>query len=323
LNAVIAAAAYAEGRRVADIAIEDAGAWARKDGHFVWIGLYEPAEELLRCIQAQFGLHALAVEDALNAHQRPKLEVYGETLFVVLRTARLLDGQIGFGETHIFVGDGFVVSVRHGASASYGQPRAIAEASPDLLRHGEDYVLYAIMDFVTDNYLPILDALESETGSLEQTMLLRSPKSNDIERIYQLRRDLANLRRAAAPLQDVCLKLDRLDLPVIDAEVRPYYHDVHDHVIRINESIDTLREVLSFAFEAGMMTAAARQNDVTRKLAAWAAMLAVPTAIAGVYGMNFEHMPELKWEYGYYGILAVIAVLVVGLYTRFKKLGWL
>ena len=323
MNAVIAAAAYAEGRRVADIAIEDAGAWARKAGHFVWIGLYEPAEELLRCIQAQFGLHDLAVEDALNAHQRPKLEVYGQTLFVVLRTARLQDGQIGFGETHIFVGDGFVVSVRHGASASYGQPRAVAEASPDLLRHGEDYVLYAIMDFVTDNYLPILDALEGETSSLEQTMLLRSPKSNDIERIYQLRRDLANLRRAAAPLQDVCLKLDRLDLPVIDSEVRPYYHDVHDHVIRINESIDTLREVLSFAFEAGMMTAAARQNDVTRKLAAWAAMLAVPTAIAGIYGMNFEHMPELKWEYGYYGVLAVVATLVTGLYIRFKKLGWL
>lgn len=323
MDAVVAAAAYADGRRVADITIEDAGVWARKAGHFVWIGLYEPPEEMLRCIQAQFGLHDLAVNDALNAHQRPKLEIYGETLFVVLRTARLIDGQIGFGETHIFVGDGFVVSVRHGASASYGQPRAVAEATPDLLRHGEDYVLYAIMDFVADNYLPILDSMESEIGALEQTMLLRSPRSSDVERIYQLRRDLANLRRAAAPLQDVCLRLDRLDLPVIDAEVRPYYRDVHDHVIRINESIDALREVLSFSFEAGMMNVAARQTEVTRKLAAWASMLAVPTAIAGIYGMNFEHMPELKWEYGYFMALGAVASIIVGLYIRFKKLGWL
>lgn len=324
LNAIVAAAAYAEGRRVAEIAIEDAGSWARKEGHFVWIGLYEPPEDLLRGIQAQFGLHDLAIEDALNAHQRPKLEVYGDTLFTVLRTARLLDGgKIGFGETHVFVGNGFVVSVRHGASASYGQPRAVAEASPHLLRHGEDYALYAIMDFVVDNYLPILDAMEGEIGGLEETLLQRPPNGRDVERIYQLRRDLAQLRRITAPLQDVCLRLDRLELPVIDPEVRPYYRDVHDHVIRLNETMDALREVLSFAFEAGMMVAAARQTEVTRKLAAWAAMLAVPTAIAGLYGMNFENMPELKWQYGYYLVLAAIAALVSGLYVRFKKLGWL
>jgi magnesium transporter len=320
---LIAAAAYSGGRRVADIAIAEARAWSRREDHFVWIGLLEPGDALLREVQAQFNLHELAVEDALHAHQRAKVERYGDILFVVLRTARLEEGRIAFGETHTFLGKGFVVTVRHGASSSYSPVRARCEATPALLRHGEDFVLYALMDFVVDSYMPILDCLESEVERMEEQMLSRPPLDTEVERIHQVRRDLERLRRSASPLLDVCSRLERLDLPSIDEEIRPYFRDVHDHVIRVNEGIQSLREVLSFAFEASHMLSASRQNDVTRRLAAWAAILAVPTAVAGIYGMNFENMPELKWTWGYPMALGVIFSACTFLYWRFRRTGWL
>ncbi len=320
---IIASVAYREGRRVAEVPLSEAGAWAARDGHFVWIGLYEPDEAQLKEAQRQFGLHELAVEDALHAHQRPKVEIYGDSLFIVLRTAQLEGGRVAFGETHLFAGRGFVVSVRHGASTSYGPVRARCESTPRLLRHGEDFVVYAIMDFVVDCYFPILDQLEGEVEAMEAVLLQRPPLAGELERIHQLRRDLERLRRVASPLLEVCSRLERIDVPIIDDDVRPYYRDVQDHVIRVNESIGSLRELLSFVFESSMMLAASRQNDVTRKLAAWAAILAVPTAIAGIYGMNFEHMPELKWPLGYPTALAVIAALCITLYRRFRRAGWL
>lgn len=320
---VIASAAYAQGRRVADVPLEEAGAWAARDGHFVWLGLYEPTEAQLLEVKRQFNLHELAVEDALHAHQRPKVEVYGDCVFIVLRTARLEDGRVSFGETHIFAGQGYVVTVRHGASSSYLPVRARCESAPKLLRHGEDFVVYAVMDYVVDCYFPILDQLEAEVEDLEAVLLLRPPLASEVERIHQLRRDLERLRRIASPLLEVCSRLERFDLAMIDDEIRPYYRDVQDHVIRVNEAIGSLRELLSFVFESSMMMATARQNDVTRKLAAWAAILAVPTAIAGIYGMNFEHMPELRWRFGYPVALAVIAVVCITLYRRFKRTGWL
>jgi magnesium transporter len=323
MTAIVASVAYAEGKRVCDIPIEEAGNWINRPGHVVWIGLYEPEIDMLRLIQKQFGLHELAVEDALHAHQRPKVELYGETLFVVVRTAQRTGDELGMGETHIFIGRGFVISIRHGASTSYAEVRSRCETRPRLLRHGEDYILYSILDFVVDNFFPVLDCLEPEVAALEEAMMKRPPTATDVQRIYRLRRELQSLHRAAAGLQEVSLRLERLDMAIIDAEIRPYFRDVHDHVIRVNETVETYREMLSFSFEAGMMLAAGRQNDVTRTLAAWAAMLAVPTAIAGIYGMNFEHMPELKWDYGYFAVLGVIAVLVIGLYARFKRMGWL
>ncbi|HYH39270.1 MAG TPA: magnesium/cobalt transporter CorA [Azospirillum sp.] len=323
MSRVVASAAYHEGRRVADVPVEEAGAWAARDGHFVWVGLLEPDEALLRRVQEQFALHELALEDALHAHQRPKIEVYGDALFLVLRTARLTDGRIHFGETHVFAGSNYVVTVRHGASATYSPVRARAESAPKLLRHGVDFVLYAVMDYVVDCYFPVLDALEADVGRMEQRLLLRPPTSGEVERIAHLRRDLERLRRAASPLLEVCSRLERFPLPMIDEEMHPYFRDVYDHVIRVNESVVSLRELLSFAFEASMMLASARQNDVTRKLAAWAAILAVPTAVAGIYGMNFEHMPELKWAFGYPMALALIAAVCGVLYWRFKRIGWL
>jgi magnesium transporter len=320
---VVAAAAYSGGRRVADVAIDEAGEWSRRPGHVVWIGLYEPSDDLLRQVQAQFGLHDLAIEDAGKAHQRPKLEQYGDALFVVARTAEMIAGRIAFGETHLFVGQGYVVSVRHGASASYGEVRKRCEASPGVLTHGEDYILYAVLDFIVDKYMPVLEAIQEEIEEIEDGVLKATLELPLVERLYQLRRDLLRLRNAIVPLVEVCRRLEVADLPAIDAQMQPLFRDVTDHVRRVQEEIDSMREVLAFAFEVSLMTGQAQQTAITRKLAAWAAILAVPTAIAGIYGMNFDIMPELRWHYGYFVVLGVIVLVCGVLYWRFRRSGWL
>jgi magnesium Mg(2+) and cobalt Co(2+) transport protein (corA) len=320
---VVASAAYAEGRRVADIPIEEAGSWSRKPGHVVWIGLHEPSLDLLRKVQAQFGLHELAIEDALKAHQRPKLEQYGEALFIVARTVQMLDGRMTFGETHLFVGKGYVVSVRHGASTTYTPVRERCEAVPQALSEGEDFILYAILDFIVDNYMPVIETIQAEVEGIEDSILTAPASQDQVARLYQLRRDLLRLRNSAVPLVEVCRRLEQAGLPGISPSMHPLFRDVSDHIRRIQEEIESLREVLAFAFEASLMTGQAQQNEITRRLAAWAAILAVPTAVAGVYGMNFEFMPELRWKYGYALILAIIVAACVWLYWRFRRNGWL
>ena len=320
---VVAASVYAGGRRVADIPIEEAGAWARRTGHVVWIGLLEPDEALLRQVQAQFHLHDLAIEDAGHAHQRPKIEQYGDSLFIVARTAQMVEGRIAFGETHLFVGRGYVVSVRHGASNSYTAVRRRCEACPTVLSHGEHYVLYAILDFIVDNHMPVLEAIHAEVEGFEDHILSRTLSPAEVERLYLLRRDLLRLRNGVVPLAEVCRRLEHAELLPHDPILQPLLRDVSDHVLRVKEEIESLREVLAFAFEASIMTAQSQQTDITRKLAAWAAILAVPTAIAGIYGMNFEDMPELKWHLGYPTVLAAIVVVCSVLYWRFRRLGWL
>jgi magnesium transporter len=322
MGQLIAAAAYSGGQRVADISINEGRSWAQKPVHFVWIGFHEPNEAELREIQAQFELHPLAIEDALHAHQRPKLELYGDSLFLVLRTAQLQGDHVAFGETHIFAGQGFVISIRHGPSASYAPVRTRCESCPRLLRHGEDYVLYAILDFVVDNYVPVIEALESEVGELEDRLLKDRITRGDVERIYQLRRELLQLRRTVAPTIEVCRRLEHLELPFIDDATRAYFRDVVDHVQRVNESIDALREVLAFSFEAALLLQSARQGDIQRRFAGWAAILAVPTAIAGIYGMNFDFMPELDFRFGYFAVLTLILVICLYLFYRFRKAGW-
>ena len=321
--AIVAAAVYLGGQRVAEIPVEEAGEWSRRPGHVVWIGLHEPSLDLLRLFQAEFGLHHLAIEDALKAHQRPKLEQYGDALFVVARTSQMLDGRIAFGETHIFVGRGYVLSVRHGASTSYTPVRERCEASPKALSDGEDFILYAILDFIIDNYMPVIEAIQVEAEEIEDSILAGIPSRVQVTRLYQLRRDLVRLRNAAVPLVEVCKRLEQPGLPGIDAAMQPLFRDVLDHIRRVQEEIDSLREVLAFAFETSLMTGQGQQTEVSRKLAAWAAILAVPTAVAGIYGMNFEHMPELRWQYGYFLVLAVIVAACAGLYWRFRKNGWL
>ncbi len=322
-HAVVAAAAYLGGQRVADISVADAGAWSKRPGHVVWIGLHEPSLDLLRQLQAEFGLHELAIEDALKAHQRPKLEQYGDALFVVARTAQMIDGRIAFGETHLFVGRGYVVSVRHGASTSYTPVRERCEASPKAFSDGEDFILYAILDFIVDNYVPVIEAIQAEVEGIEDQVLTASSSNEQVRRLYQLRRDLLRLRNAAVPLVEVCRRLEHPGLPGIDPTMQPLFRDVSDHIRRVQEEIESLREVLAFAFETSLMTGQAQQTEITRRLAAWAAILAVPTAVAGVYGMNFEYMPELHWRYGYFLVLAFVGGVCAALYWRFRQNGWL
>lgn len=326
MNTVVNCAAYEDGRRVRNIPIEEISEVIKIPGQFVWVGLHEPDEALLRQIQAEFGLHDLAVEDALRAHQRPKLEEYGDGLFVVLRTVRLEedgDGHIVLGETHIFAGPRYIVSVRHGASLSYAEVRLRCETTPHLLRKGPGFVLYALMDFVVDHYFPIVDQLEDRLDSIEEEIFSGRPDRAAIEQIYELKRDLLVGKRAVSPLVDICNRLMRFDLATIPEDTRPYFRDVYDHAIRINEAIDTLRELVTSALESKLSLISVEQSDITKQLAAWAAIIAVPTMIAGIYGMNFEFMPELRWRYGYLGAVAVMFSACGLLYWRFKRAGWL
>ena len=320
---VVASSVYASGHRVADIAIEEAGQWASKEGHVVWIGLLEPSRELLLRVQRQFQLHDLAIEDAEHTNQRPKLEQYGDALFIVARTAQLIDGRVTFGETHLFVGRGYIVSVRHGPSTSYTAVRQHWETCPSALAKGEDFILYAILDFIVDNYMPVLEQIEDEVDAIEDRVLVRPMTAADIERLYMLRRDLLRLRNAAGPLVEVCRRLTGSDLPQIRAAMHPLFRDVTDHIRTVQEKIDNLREVLAFAFEASLLVGQSQETAIAKKLASWAAILAVPTAVAGIYGMNFENMPELRMAFGYQMVLFIIVIICLFLHWRFRKNGWL
>ncbi|HSP98055.1 MAG TPA: magnesium/cobalt transporter CorA [Candidatus Dormibacteraeota bacterium] len=326
MNMVVNCAVYENGCRVRNIPVEDISEALKDPGVFVWVGLHEPDEPLLRQIQEEFGLHDLAVEDALRAHQRPKLEEYGDGLFVVLRTARLDEndeGHIALGETHIFLGPHYVVSVRHGASFSYAEVRTRCETTPHLLKKGPAFVLYALMDFVVDHYFPIVEQLEERLSGIEEEIFSGRPDRAAIEQIYDLKRDLLVAKRAVSPLVDICNRLTRFDVATIPEDTRPYFRDVYDHTIRINETIDTLRELVTSALESKLSLISVEQSDITKQLAAWAAIIAVPTMIAGIYGMNFEFIPELHWRYGYHGAIAVMFSVCGFLYWRFKKSGWL
>lgn len=323
--AVVDCAAYAGGRRVADVSIPDISEVLKEPDRFVWVGLREPGEALLREVQQEFGLHDLAVEDALRAHQRPKVEQYGDSLFVVLRTALVAGDppRIEVGETHLFVGPRFVVSVRHGPSLSYAEVRARCEAAPHLLARGPGFVLYAIMDFVVDQYFPVVDVLEEALAELEEEIFGEAFSRQTTERIYRLKRDLLTLKRAVSPVVDVCNRLMRFDLPLIPGDTQPYVRDVYDHAVRVNEVVDTLRELLGSALEANLSLVSVEQNESTKKLAGWAAIIAVPTMIAGIYGMNFKFMPELDSRLGYPLALAAMAACCAYLYYRFRRSGWL
>ena len=322
---VVACAAYAGGCRVADVAIEDISEVLTQEDRFVWIGLYEPDEPLLKEVQAEFGLHDLAIEDAHLAHQRPKLERYGDSLFIALRTAQpdREQGRIAFGETHLFVGARYVVSVRHGASLSYADVRTRCEASPQLLAKGPGFVLHAIMDFVVDQYFPIVDSLEDDLGTLEAHIFGDTVSRDTTMRIYTLKRDLLEIKRGVSPLVDICNRLMRTDLDLIPDDARPYFRDVYDHAIRLSEKVDGLRELLGTALEANLSLTTIAQNEATKRITGWAAIFAIPTMIAGVYGMNFEFMPELRWRWGYPVVMAVTVSLCGILYYRFKRSGWL
>jgi len=324
-SGVINCAAYADGVRAEEFPVDGIVDVLSQGDRFVWLGLYEPDEDLLRLVQQQFHLHDLAIEDAYNAHQRPKLEQYESSLFVVLRTAQYLADppRLVFGETHVFVGRNYIVTVRHGSLQSHVGLRARCECTPHLLAKGPGYVLYALMDFIVDQYSPIVQSIEEGVQEIEEEILDGNVTGESTARIYRLKRDLLALRRAVAPLVEVCNRLMRFDVPQIPDDTRVYFRDVYDHVFRLNETIDAQRELLTTALEAKLSLMSVAQNEHMKRLAAWAAMIAVPTMIAGIYGMNFQYMPELGWAYGYPLSLLSMVVACAGLYAGFKHSGWL
>ncbi|NML09512.1 magnesium and cobalt transport protein CorA [Sphingobium sp. AR-3-1] len=320
---VVAAYLYRNGQRVRPVAIDERVDCAPDKSEFIWIGVAEPTEAEMGTLARTHGLHPLAVEDAIKANQLPKVDIYGDQLFVVARTAHVEGDAICYGETALFVGPSHLISVRHGSARAHLALREELEAVPSRLAQGVDYVLHAILDFIVDGYLPIIEGIEEEVLEMEQQMIDHFLRREDITRIFSLRRQLIRFQRILLPMQEVATKFVKMDLPSIDPEARPYFSDVRDHVRRVQTMVDDLREILNSVFESSNLLEQQRTGEITRQLAAWAAILAVPTAIAGIYGMNFEYMPELKTRYGYFVVLGVIGVVCSLLYARFKKLKWL
>jgi len=321
---IINCAAYSGGYRIADIDLGNVHHALQEREQFVWIGLHEPAENILQQVQQEFDLHDLAIEDAHRAHQRPKIELYGDSVFIVIRTAQMnQEHHIEFGETHFFVGKNFIVSIRHGSSVSYTEVRSRCEAMPELLNKGQGFVLYAIMDFIVDKYLPVVQDMEHELVAIEEKIFKARPSRDTTEQIYQLKRELLEIKRAVSQLIEICNRLTRFDIKCISTETQPYFRDIYDHVIRINEMVDNTRELLNTALEANFSLISISQNDTSKKFAGWAAIIAVPTMVAGFWGMNFKFMPETEWQYGFHTVIAFTIVACVLLYYLFRRSRWL
>jgi magnesium transporter len=317
-------AVYEEGRRrEGELTIDDAYEAARASGAFVWIGLFEPTEAEFDSVRREFDLHELAVEDAIKAHQRPKVEVYGDSLFVVLKTARWVGEPefVHFGEVLVFVGDQFVITVRHGETELH-DVRVAMEGRPEFLRSGPGAALHAVIDRVVDDYEPVVEQLDAEIREVEADVF--SPaRSNPAERIYALKRAALSLDRAIVPLVEPTAGLAAGRYGLIPEDLRSYFRDVHDHLARMRGHVGSFRELLNSVLTANLTQASVRQNEDVRKISAWAAIIAVPTLITGIYGMNFEHMPELKWTLGYPAALGLMALVCLTLYRYFHKVGWL
>jgi magnesium transporter len=322
---IVDCAVYENGvRRPGKLELDDAYEAGREPGAFVWIGLHEPTEEEFESVRKEFNLHDLAVEDAIKAHQRAKLEVYGDSVFVVLKPAFYDEDteELELGEVMLFIGDGFVVSVRHGTIGQLGDVRHRLERQPELLRCGTGAVLHAVLDRVVDDYAPVIEALDSDIQEVE-TLLFSPAGGNPAERIYKLMREVLEFHRGVAPLVDPLDRLAYGKIPFVHEDLTPYFRDVYDHLLRGVDQVSAFRELLASILQANLTQVSVRQNEDMRKISAWVAIAAVPTMIAGIYGMNFEHMPELTWIFGYPLVLLVIAVVCLGLYRAFRRNGWL
>ena len=319
---IINSGKYKQGKRVGDVSLDDISEVIVAPDTFLWLGLHDPDLPLMQKLQDELGLHDLAIEDALKAHQLSKIEVYGDHLFIVLKTAILENGVTSYGETHLFVGPKFVVSIRHGASTSYKHVREFCESNPKMLHMGTGFVLYSIIDFVVDHYRPIVEQIESEFERIEVDMFSEQINRSVIERLYDLKRQTITLRNAALPLDDICNQLMRFHSDIIRKDLQVYFRDIQDHTNRIIGMTDNLREFMTAAMQVNLGFVAVKQNDVVKKLAGWGAILAIPTVIFSLYGMNFRVMPELNWAYGYPLVLVVTVVSCVLLYRKLKADGW-
>jgi magnesium transporter len=329
-DVVVDCAVYVDGRRQAAVPPEDALESAVRQGGFVWLGLYEPTEDELTSISARYGLHPLAVEDAVYAHQRPKLEHYDDALFMVLKTATYVEHEqltatsdiVGTGEVMVFLGANYVITVRHGSHSGLTGLRLRLEDQRDLLRLGPSAVLYAVADLVVDTFVEVAGAVTDDVDELE-TSVFSPDRTDDIGRLYQLKRELMQLRKAVGPLELPLQKLAERQIEVVPDAMRSYFRDVQDHAIRVRDQVSGLDELLSSILQASLARSTMADNQDMRKISAYAGIIAVPTAIAGIYGMNFDFMPELRWKYGYFMVLLVIATICVLLYRGFKRNGWL
>jgi magnesium transporter len=322
---ILDCAIYEDGKRQdGELPLEHAYEACRDKDAFVWIGLYEPTEQEFESIKREFDLHPLAVEDAINAHQRPKLEVYEDMVFLVLKTARYVDPEevVEFGEILVFVGADYVITVRHGEGSGLHAVRERLEQSQELLRCGPGAVLHAIVDRVVDDYQPALAGLEQDIEEVENEVF--SPDRPDrSKRIYKLKREVLEFYRAATPLVEPADELASGHYELIHPEVRTYFRDVHDHLVRVHDQLESFRDLLTSILQANLSQVTVRQNEDVRKISAIVAILAVPTMIAGIYGMNFEHMPELEWTLGYPLVVAVMLAICAWLYRYFRRVGWL
>lgn len=315
--------AYRRGKPLGELALDAiSDALAEKDT-FVWVGLEEPDDALLSKMQEEFGLHELAIEDARYAHQRPKLETYGESIFIVLKTADAANGKVDYGETHLFAGRNFLVSVRHGGSVTYATVRERCEQTESMLAKGPGYALYALIDFIVDRYQPVVEQFEKEFDTLEEGVFKDRFDRLMIGRIYELKRQLLELRNAALPVADICGGLMHLHEELIPKDLRAYFRDIQDHVAHVVGTIDNIREMLTSAMQMNLALVSVQQNEVVKRLAGWGAMLAIPTVIFSLYGMNFKNMPELNWTYGYPVTIAVTVASCAFVYRRLRKAGWI
>jgi magnesium transporter len=325
---IVDSAVYRQGKRIVDdLPPSDLGRvrkLATEPGDFVWVGLHDPSEQELATVEEEFGLHPLAVEDAFTAHQRPKLERYEHTLFLTLKSLWYVDESdaVETGEINMFVGDDFVITVRHGTGSELHSARRDLEAKTTVLTHGPSAVVYAVCDRVVDGYLTVMDALEEDVDEVE-TSVFSAQRTSDSARIYTLKREIAEARRAVLPLREPMRRFATGAVPGIDEKSAPFFRDVLDHLNRVAETVDGLDQLLSTAFDAHLAQISVQQNEDMRKISAGAAIVVVPTLIAGVYGMNFEHMPELSWTYGYPFAIALMAGLCLILWVWFKRSGWL
>ena len=325
---LISCVAYQNGRKLADIPTEDISEYVSRPDCFVWVAMFEPSPEELDEMAEEFGLHELAVDDARHGHQRPKIEEYGDSLFAVLHTVEHVktpggDDELLTGEVDVFVGRNYVLSVRQRTQVGFAAVRGRAEREPELLQHGSGFVFYALMDNVVDRYFPILDGLETELEEIEEQIFVRNTARSNIESLYALKQKLMILKHAVDPLMEATGRLYGGRVPQICAGMGEYFRDVYDHLHRIHLAIEAIRDMLTTAIQVNLGMISLGESEVTKKLAAWAAIIAVPTMVAGIYGMNFKNMPELDWAWGYPAAVAMMVIIDVWLYFNFKKVKWL
>jgi magnesium transporter len=315
--------AYREGRMLAEIKPEEIGKYLAMPECFVWVALFEPDLDTLLLMQEQFGVHPLAIEDAQHGHQLPKIEEYVGSVFVVVHMIEVENDEFKVGEVAIFAGRNFILSVRKGAKKGFEEVRARCEHEPELLRRGPGYVLYALIDAVVDRYFPPLQSIEDELDTVEERIFESIPTRENIEALYAIKRRLMIIRHAVSPLLEGLANLSGTRVPLVCMGMQEYFRDISDHLQRLSQTIESNRETVATAISVNLSMITLQESETTKRLASYAALIAIPTLIAGIYGMNFEHMPELHWKYGYAVVMSVMAIIDLFVFFKLRKARWL